>query len=118
FDAVLRTGTPSDSRLMSKKLGSFQLCIVGAPGYFESRGTPRKPSDLRHHACLLHKFPSTGRFEMWPLKHEVDVPDFDLPQTMVCNTTEVLVDVARSGLGIACLPDFMVNTYIRSGELE
>ncbi len=118
FDAVLRTGTPSDSRLMSKKLGSFQLCIVGAPGYFESRGTPRKPSDLRHHACLLHKFPSTGRFEMWPLKHEVDVPDFDLPQTMVCNTTEVMVDVARSGLGIACLPDFMVNTYIRSGELE
>lgn len=117
FDAVLRTGTPSDSRLVSKKLGSFQLRLVGAPSYFAVRGTPQRPSDLRSHACLLHKFPSTGKFEVWPLKQEVDAPDFDLPQTMICNTTEVLIDVARSGLGIACLPNFMVDKLIQTGEL-
>ena len=36
---------------------------------------------------------------------------------MVCNTTEVIVDVARSGLGIACLPDFMTSKSIKNGEL-
>ncbi|RMV64169.1 hypothetical protein ALP06_200207 [Pseudomonas coronafaciens pv. atropurpurea] len=35
----------------------------------------------------------------------------------MCNTTEILVDVARAGLGIACLPDFMISSAIRSGEL-
>lgn len=117
FDAVLRTGTPSDSRLYSRKLGSFQLRIVGAPAYFQRSGTPLVPSDLKGHACLLHKFPSTGKFEVWPLRHEVDVPDFDLPQSMICNTTEVMVEVARAGLGITCLPDFMVKRYIETGEL-
>ena len=36
---------------------------------------------------------------------------------MVCNISEALIDVARSGLGIACLPDFMVNEAINKGEL-
>ena len=36
---------------------------------------------------------------------------------MVCNTSEALLDVAISGLGIACLPDFMVRETINRGEL-
>ncbi len=117
FDIVLRTGDPGDSGLMSKRMGSFQLRIVGAPDYFARHGIPRHPGDLSQHACLLHKFPSTGRFEHWPLRREAGVDDLELPQAMVCNTTEILVDVARAGLGIACLPDFMISSAIRNGEL-
>lgn len=117
FDIVLRTGDPGDSGLMSKRMGSFQLRVVGAPDYFARHGIPRHPGDLSQHACLLHKFPSTGRFEHWPLRREAGVDDLELPQAMVCNTTEILVDVARAGLGIACLPDFMISSAIRNGEL-
>ncbi|AKF46629.1 LysR substrate-binding domain-containing protein [Pseudomonas fragariae (ex Marin et al. 2024)] len=117
FDIVLRTGDPGDSGLMSKRMGSFQLRIVGAPDYFARHGIPRHPGDLSQHACLLHKFPSTGRFEHWPLRREAGVDDLELPQAMVCNTTEILVDVARAGLGVACLPDFMILSAIRNGEL-
>jgi len=35
----------------------------------------------------------------------------------VCNTTEALFHFARDGLGIACLPDFMVRDAIAAGEL-
>lgn len=117
FDIVLRTGDPGDSGLMSKRMGSFQLRVVGAPDYFARHGIPRHPGDLSQHACLLHKFPSTGRFEHWPLRREAGVDDLELPQAMVCNTTEILVDVARAGLGVACLPDFMILSTIRNGEL-
>lgn len=117
FDVVLRTGEPSDSRLMSKRMGSFQLCVVGSPDYFARHGLPEQPADLVNHACLQHKFPSTGKFEHWPLRREAGSEDFELPQTMVCNTTEVLVEVARAGLGITCLPDFMLASAIRKGEL-
>ncbi|KPX86121.1 Regulatory protein, LysR:LysR, substrate-binding [Pseudomonas amygdali pv. mori] len=117
FDIVLRTGDPGDSGLMSRRMGGFQLKIVGAPDYFSRRGTPQHPADLSRHACLLHKFPSSGKFEHWPLRREAGADDLDLPQVMVCNTTEILVDVARAGLGIACLPDFMISSAIRTGEL-
>jgi len=117
FDVVLRTGDPVDSGLTSKRMGSFQLRIVGAPDYFARHGIPRHPGDLSQHACLLHKFPSSGKFEHWPLRREPGVDDLELPQAMVCNTTEILVDVARAGLGIACLPDFMISSAVRDGEL-
>lgn len=117
FDAVLRTGEPGDSRLISKRLGSFQLQIVASPDYLAQHGVPKRPSDLSAHSCLLHKFPSTGKVESWPLRIEAAEPDFELPQTLVCNTTEVIVDVACSGLGVACLPDFMTANAIKNQQL-
>ncbi len=117
FDAVIRTGEPADSRLMSRPLGTFKLLLIGAPRYFAARGTPSVPSDLTGHSCLQHKFPSTGKFEPWPLRMREGEAEPVLPASMVCNTTEALVHVARDGLGIACLPDFMVCDAIMAGEL-
>ncbi|TNL08710.1 LysR family transcriptional regulator [Kosakonia cowanii] len=117
FDAVIRTGEPADSRLMSRQMGTFSLQLVAAPTYLATRGIPKVPADLVHHACLRHKFPSTGRFEPWPLLMQDGEPAPILPTTMTCNTTEVLIKVASDGLGIACLPDFMVREAIAAGKL-
>lgn len=114
FDAVIRTGKPTDSRLMSRRVGRYSLVLVASPDYLSRRGHPLNPGDLVDHACLQHKFPSTGKFETWPFKSEVEPK---MKVTMVCNTSEALVDVARAGLGIACLPDFMVREAISMGEL-
>lgn len=117
FDAVIRTGELADSRLMSRQLGMFKLQLVAAPKYLSTHGIPHVPSDLVNHACLQHKFPSTGKFETWPLKIPEGQMFPALPASMICNTTEVLTDVVRSGLGIASLPDFMVRDAIAIGEL-
>lgn len=117
FDAVIRTGDPADSRLMSRQLGTFKLQLVASPQYLDSRGTPRVPADLTLHSCLQHKFPGTGKFESWPLVLAEGELAPIIPATMICNTTEVLIHVARDGLGIACLPDFMVRDAITAGEL-
>lgn len=117
FDVVMRTGEPTDSRLISRQVGSYRLQLVASPAYLASRGTPRVPADLAGHACLQHKFPSTGKLEPWPLKRAEDVPEWALPASMVCNTSAALMDVATAGLGIACLPDFLVRQAIAQGEL-
>lgn len=118
FDAVVRTGEPADSRLVSRRLGVFELVLVASPDYLKRRGVPEKPADLLGHACLQHKFPTTGRFEPWPLRPLPGEALPELPATMICNTTEALVQVAQAGLGIACLPDFMVQEALRRGELR
>ncbi|RUO34814.1 LysR family transcriptional regulator [Aliidiomarina soli] len=117
FDAVIRTGEPTDSRLMSRVLGKYSLVLVASPNYVKQQGHPQTPADLVNHACLQHKFPNTGKYEVWPLK---DVDTKNHPATnaaMVCNTSEALFDVALAGLGIACLPDFMVRNAVAKGEL-
>lgn len=115
FDAVVRTGEPTDSRLVSRRLGGFQLVLVASPAYLKQRGQPEKPADLLNHACLQHKFPTTGRLEPWPLR---DLALSELPATMICNTSEALLPVVQAGLGIACLPDFMVKVALQRGELQ
>ena len=117
FDVVMRTGEPSDSRLMSRPLGNYRLQLVASPDYLARRGIPEVPADLAQHACLQHKFPSTGKFEPWPLRRDEKAPEWTLHASMACNTSAALLDVAMAGLGIACLPDFMVRQAITRGEL-
>lgn len=90
---------------------------MASPGYAERHGLPERPEQLTAHACLQHKFPETGKFESWPLIVPEGNPLPTLPATMICNTTEVLLSVVREGLGIACLPNFMVKQDIAQGEL-
>ena len=117
FDVVMRTGEPTDSRLMSRPLGNYRLQLVASPDYLARRGTPEVPADLIHHACLQHKFPSTGKLESWPLKRAKDAAEARLPVSMVCNTSAALMEVALAGLGIACLPDYLLRQAIERGEL-
>lgn len=41
FDAVIRTGQPSDSRLMSRKLGEYKLELVASRPIWRGTGAPR-----------------------------------------------------------------------------
>ena len=117
FDVVMRTGEPTDSRLMARQVGRYRLQLVASPGYLADHGTLKIPEDLADHACLQHKFPSTGKLEPWPLKRAEGAPEWEVPASMTCNTSAALMDVALAGLGIACLPDFMVRQAIGRGEL-
>ncbi|PVM89427.1 LysR family transcriptional regulator [Caulobacter radicis] len=117
FDAVVRTGEVSDSRLMTRSLGSFEHRVVGAPSYFERHGTPQAPEDLASHACLQHRYPSTGKLERWPLyRDEVFVGD-GLPTAVTASTLEPLIYLAEQGQGVTCVPLFSVRAQLASGAL-
>jgi DNA-binding transcriptional LysR family regulator len=118
FDAVIRTGKPEDSRLMARHLGHYQLVLVGTPTYFQQQGTPQRPQDLSGHACLRHKFCATGKLEAWPLRLEPGESEPALRTPLVSTTIESLNHVVHEGLGIACLPDYMVNQAVGAGRLQ
>lgn len=117
FDVVMRAAEPTDSRLMSRPMGHYRQIVVAAPAYLAKRGTPRVPADLTGHACLQYRLPTTGKLQPWPLKRSDGEAEYTLPNSMVCNTAISLMDIAISGLGIACLPDFMARPAIERGEL-
>ena len=67
FDAVVRFSDAGDSRLMSRALGTYRRRLVAAPAYLTAKGVPLTPDDLKAHACLHHRFPTSGKLERWPL---------------------------------------------------
>ena len=117
FDAVVRTGELSDSRLMSKRLGISRFICVGAPHYFEQHGMPEQPEDIARHACLLHRVPSTGLLEKWRLRRGDEDADMRPVASMTSNHLETLRHMAILGHGIAYLPDFAVQQAIEREEL-
>lgn len=115
-DAVIRSGDFGDSLLKARRLGSFRQMLVGAPGYFASRGMPSKPQDLRQHACLRYRFP-TGLLQDWRFRGQEADPPLQLPRTMTFNNVEALISAAAGGMGIAYLPDFAVREALVAGTL-
>lgn len=118
FDAVVRTGEPTDSRLTARRLGSFRSVLVASPGYLELRGTPQVPADLLLHTCLHYRFPNSGKLETWALRQEPGTPELQLPTSMICNNIETRVCFALHGLGIAWLPDFAIREPLADGRLK
>ncbi|SYZ52929.1 LysR family transcriptional regulator [Xanthomonas arboricola pv. juglandis] len=117
FDAVVRTGEPSDSRLSARRLGRFQMMLVASPDYLAQRGMPRLPGDLLQHACLHYRSPNSGKLETWPLRLRRHDTELVLPTAMICNNIETRVHFAARGLGIACLPDFAIGDLLADGRL-
>jgi DNA-binding transcriptional LysR family regulator len=118
YDVVVRSGEASDSRLMVRTLGAYRLAVVGAPSYFERAGRPSTPEQLAKHACLHHKYPTTGRIQRWPFVRQPTVNDVVLPTTGTASTIEALVSLAENGVGLACVPDFAVRRQVLDGSLE
>jgi DNA-binding transcriptional LysR family regulator len=117
FDAVVRFADVGDSRLMFRALGTYRRRLVAAPAYLAAKGVPLNPDDLKAHACLRHKFPTSGRLERWPLPPEHAGIETELPRTAVASTIEPLIAMAEQGAGIAYLPDFAISRQLREGLL-
>ncbi|SCX28467.1 D-malate degradation protein R [Agrobacterium sp. DSM 25558] len=116
FDVAVRTGDIRDSTLMTRVLGSFGHNIVGTEAYFELHGLPTRPSDLRLHRCLYHRYPSTGRLSPWKLVDD-DQTDFHVPAFATASTLEPLLHLTLEGTGISYLPSYLISTLIEEHRL-
>lgn len=117
FDAVIRTGELKDSRLTARKFGTYRRILVGSPAYLEAYGVPHKPEDLLQHRCLLYRYPSSGKIDLWPLSKDGEKIFLELSKSMVTNTLEPLLCFVESGLGIACMPDIVIRRQLEAGTL-
>jgi DNA-binding transcriptional LysR family regulator len=117
YDAVVRSGDVEDSRLTSRRLGSFRMLLVGAPAYFERCGEPVHPRELAKHACIQFRIPNTGKLQVWQLRRDADEVEAQLSTTVTCNTNEARLCFALEGLGIAYMSDFTVRDALNDGLL-
>lgn len=117
FDAVIRVGQLSDSRLTARSLGNCTMNLVASPDYLRRYGIPVRVEDLSSHTCIQYRYPSSGRTEPWPLLHSASVVQNVIP-SLICNSTDIRMGLALDGKGIVFMPGLLTEKYISSGELQ
>lgn len=110
FDMVIRSGDLTDSRLHARRLCPFRFKLCGAPAYFAKHGMPAHPQDLAAHMCLRFKYPSSGKLQEWRLSEAgAELVELRVPTAMTLGSIEATLSAAIGGMGIAYLPDFVVE---------
>lgn len=117
FDLAIRMGAlPDDATLAARRITLSTLGLYAAPGYTGLRGLPEHPDDLFQHD-LLSLPPRANGLTRWTLQRGKVQWERDLPVRMMANSPELLVRMARTGVGIAASTQQLAQPYLQTGEL-
>jgi len=89
--------------------------VCGAPAYFERRGVPRVPGDLRHHDCLLFAAPSYGN--LWSFTRDGKVDVVEVRGSVKSDNGLILLSAGLAGLGVEIAHAWQVRDLIAEGRL-
>ncbi len=117
IDLAIRSGELSDSTLISRPLQDFRLLLCASPTYVQRCGMPLAPRDLAQHAAIRFRHPNSGKLLDWPLRSVVPEAWVAPRTALACNNIEAVLGASLLGLGIACVPDFLVREALSKGQL-
>ncbi|WP_434347607.1 LysR family transcriptional regulator [Myxococcus virescens] len=118
FDAGIRLSEYVERDMVSLRLTSaVRFIVVGAPNYFEKRGTPARPEDLLHHECLTFRSETTGALYAWEFERGRKTWRVPVRGGVVTNNGHLCVEWALQGLGLAYAFEPLVRTHLREGRL-
>lgn len=115
YDAALRVGILSDSRLVAQRLGQHQRILCASPAYLERQGTPEEPAQLAAHNCL--EFQGFASFPNWRLSNGHRCETVTARGSMRSNDNSALLEAARAGIGILGAGEWLVTRDIAAGTL-
>ncbi|WP_296943165.1 LysR family transcriptional regulator [uncultured Massilia sp.] len=118
FDAGIRSGELVHQDMVAVRLTpDLRMAVVGAPAYLAQRPPPREPRDLHGHACLGYRWRETGVLQRWRFDGPEGSIDVDVESVLTVNDTNVLLDGALRGAGLAYLVESLVAPHLQRGEL-
>jgi DNA-binding transcriptional LysR family regulator len=117
-DASVRVGGEDEPSLVVRKLADTRWVTVASPTYLARNGAIERVDDLARHRALCFVMPN-GTQRAWTfVAHRDSAPKpIRLDAALLVDQGEHLVRMARAGLGVAQVLDFMVRGAIERGEL-
>jgi DNA-binding transcriptional LysR family regulator len=105
-----------DSTMIARQLAPAPRIMVASPAYLERAGTPRTPQDLRAHQCLNYGYLQSG--VSLQLCNGKETQRVNVTGPLHANNGDLLAQAAEAGMGIALLPDFIVEDALAAGRLK
>lgn len=118
FDAGIRLGERLERDMVAVKLsGDLQMAAVAAPVYLENRAIPRHPQELHQHQCIKFQWPGGGNLYRWEFARGKRSLEIAVEGSLTVNDTELMLNAALGGAGVAYMIDYQVQSWIDAGRL-
>ena len=115
-DIAVRLGLMADSTLMAQRLMPVTYRVCASPEYLANKGRPQQPEEIAQHNCLL--FPLAGFRSQWIFRSEDgETCNVAVKGKIVISNAIALQQCAISGMGLALLPHWLVDSDIQTGAL-
>jgi DNA-binding transcriptional LysR family regulator len=118
FDAGVRSGEQVASGMIAVRIApDMRMAVVGSPAYFKHRAAPRTPHDLLGHSCINLRLPIHGGLYAWEFEKAGRELKVRVDGQLVFNGAGQILNAALAGLGLAYLPEGMVQPHLGRGRL-
>lgn len=115
FDLVIRIGTLEDSRLIARRLGRISRKAYVSQDYIRQHGHISSINQFSEcDLLLMSKVHNGGRFLM---ESDEEQHDIQVTPKLLVDDFVILKQMAKEGLGVAIIPDYMCQEETASGEL-
>jgi DNA-binding transcriptional LysR family regulator len=111
YDCAIRLGYLQDSNLIARCVGPIYATTVASPEYIDAHGAPATPDELLGHQALMQGT------ESWFFVDGDKTITIRPQGRFKADNGAALVAAAVAGLGIAHLPDILIQDQLRSGAL-
>jgi LysR family transcriptional regulator for bpeEF and oprC len=118
IDCAIRSGEPSDSALVARRIGLLQWITCASPLYLKTHGEPRSVQDLSAHLAVNYLSGTTGRPLDWRFNVDGEAVCVPMASRFSVNETEAYIHCALEGLGMVQLSELIVKPYLATGRLK
>ena len=94
-----------------------RMAVVGTHSYFKGRSEPKKPQDLINHNCIALRLPHGGLYA-WEFEKAGRQLRVRVEGQLTYNTTAQMLNAAVAGLGLAYVPEGLVQAHMTKGRLR
>lgn len=116
IDIAVRIGVFHDNGLVCRKLGNLPSRLVASPRYLDEFGTPHNLAQLQ--TCSGIRDAHSHQYGHIKIKDRFgQLFDLVLPAGHSSNNLQGITQMAVAGLGVAHLPEYMIQSEINQGLL-
>ena len=118
YDAGVRLGEQVDKDMIAVRIGpDMRMAVVGSPTYFARRSKPRTPQELTQHNCVNLRLPTYGGLYAWEFEKGGRELKVRVEGQLTFNAIALRLNAALAGLGLAYLPEDVVQRELAAGRL-
>lgn len=111
YDCAIRLGHLPDSNLVARCVGPIHGRLVASPEYIKAQGAPETPDELLDHQALMQGT------ETWQFMDGEKIVTIHPQGRFKADNGTALVAAAVAGLGIAYVPEGLIQEQLASGAL-
>lgn len=118
FDAGVRLGEQVARDMIAVRIGpDMRMAVVGSPEYFAQYPKPKIPRDLMQHNCINIRLPTYGGIFPWEFEKKGQELKVRVEGQLVFNNIAMRLEAALKGLGLAYMPEDLVQAHVTEGRL-